>query len=77
MAREVVVTGLGIVSSVGETVEAHLSALEPGFVPNVDTTTFAPYPVHPAVHLDWDKQIDECRPFFLGILLRQRSLVGL
>jgi 3-oxoacyl-[acyl-carrier-protein] synthase II len=57
MAREVVVTGIGIVSSVGETVEAHLAALEPGFVPNVDQTTFAPYPVHPAVHLDWDKQI--------------------
>jgi 3-oxoacyl-[acyl-carrier-protein] synthase II len=57
MAREVVVTGLGIASSVGETIEAHLAALGPGFVPNVDATTFAPYPVHPAVHLDWDRQI--------------------
>jgi 3-oxoacyl-[acyl-carrier-protein] synthase II len=57
MAREVVVSGLGIVSSVGETVEAHLAALRPGFVPRVDETTFAPYLVHPAVRLDWDRQI--------------------
>jgi 3-oxoacyl-[acyl-carrier-protein] synthase II len=57
MAREVVVTGVGLVSSVGEGVEPHLQALQGGFAPNVDTTTFAPYPVHPAVPLDWDKQI--------------------
>jgi 3-oxoacyl-[acyl-carrier-protein] synthase II len=57
MAREVVITGVGVVSSVGEGVEPHLAALRPGFEPRVDETTFAPYPVHPAVHLDWDKQI--------------------
>jgi 3-oxoacyl-[acyl-carrier-protein] synthase II len=57
MTREVVVTGVGLVSSVGEGVEPHLAALRPGFEPRIDTTTFAPYPVHAAVRLDWDKQI--------------------
>jgi 3-oxoacyl-[acyl-carrier-protein] synthase II len=55
--REVVITGVGLVSSVGEGVEAHLQALQPGFTPKIDAWTFAPYPVHPAVPLDWDKQI--------------------
>jgi 3-oxoacyl-[acyl-carrier-protein] synthase II len=57
MAREVVVTGIGLVSSVGEGVAAHLAALAGGGAPRIDTTTFAPYQVHPAVVLDWDRQI--------------------
>jgi len=55
--REVVVTGLGLVSSAGEGVEAHLDALRPGFSPRLDAERFAPYPVHPAVALDLDRQI--------------------
>jgi 3-oxoacyl-[acyl-carrier-protein] synthase II len=57
MGREVVITGVGLVSSVGESVEAHLAALQGGFTPRIDAETFAPYPVHPVVPLDWDRQI--------------------
>jgi 3-oxoacyl-[acyl-carrier-protein] synthase II len=55
--RDVVITGIGLVSSAGEGVEAHLAALVDGAAPKTDGETFAPYPVHPAVALDWDKQI--------------------
>jgi 3-oxoacyl-[acyl-carrier-protein] synthase II len=55
--REVVITGLGLVSSVGEGVAAHREALGPGFSPRLDAERFAPYPVHPAVTLDLDRQI--------------------
>src|SRR5712664_3004445 len=54
--REVVISGIGLVSSHGEGVEAHLEALEGGHH-RVDASTFAPYPVHPAVPLNWDLQI--------------------
>ena len=55
--REVVITGIGLVSSAGEGVDAHLAALASGAEPRLDATTFAPYPVHPIVPLDYDKQI--------------------
>lgn len=55
--RDVVVTGIGLVSSAGEGVEAHLAALSGNAAARVDAETFAPYPVHPAVALDWDRQI--------------------
>ena len=55
--REVVITGVGLVSCVGEDAESHLAALASGAAPRLDTTTFAPYAVHPAVHLDYDRQI--------------------
>src|SRR5215218_112713 len=55
--RDVVITGLGLVSSAGEWVEAHLDALRSGSSPRLDTERFAPYPVHPAVALDLDRQI--------------------
>ena len=55
--REVVITGIGLVSSAGEGVDAHLAALASGAAPRLDATTFAPYPVHPIVPLDYDKQI--------------------
>ena len=57
MMREVVITGVGLVSCVGEDAESHLAALASGAAPRLDTTTFAPYAVHPAVHLDYDRQI--------------------
>jgi 3-oxoacyl-[acyl-carrier-protein] synthase II len=57
MMREVVITGIGLVSCVGEDAESHLAALKSGAAPRLDTTTFAPHAVHPAVHLDYDRQI--------------------
>lgn len=56
MSREVVVTGLGLVSSLGEGVEPHLAALSGGR-PRVDETTFAPFPVHAVAPLNYDLQI--------------------
>ncbi len=55
--REVWITGVGLVSSLGEGIAPHLAALAPGARPVVDTTTFAPYPVHPAATVEWDRQI--------------------
>jgi 3-oxoacyl-[acyl-carrier-protein] synthase II len=55
--REVVITGIGVVSSAGEGIEAHLAAMKSRAEPRLDHKTFAPYPVHPAVPLDYDKQI--------------------
>jgi len=54
--RDVVITGVGLVSSAGEGLEAHLTALAGG-APNTDAATFEPFPVHPAVPLEWDRQI--------------------
>lgn len=55
--RRVAITGLGIVSSVGEGVEAHVAALEGEFSPRIDRDRFAPFQVHPVVPLDYDKEI--------------------
>jgi 3-oxoacyl-[acyl-carrier-protein] synthase II len=55
--REVVITGIGIVSCAGEGIDAHVTALKSGAEPRFDQTMFAPYPVHPVVPLDYDKQI--------------------
>ncbi|BBF93297.1 beta-ketoacyl-ACP synthase [Blastochloris tepida] len=55
--REAWITGIGLVSSLGEGVDAHYEALASGAGPKVDETRFAPYPVHPMAPLDLDKQI--------------------
>ncbi|MGO4706656.1 beta-ketoacyl-ACP synthase [Microvirga sp. 2MCAF38] len=55
--REVVVTGIGLVSSVGEGVEAHMAALTSGATPRTDLESFAPYPVHSIAGLNYDTQI--------------------
>ncbi|KAA5599609.1 beta-ketoacyl-ACP synthase [Blastochloris sulfoviridis] len=55
--REAWITGIGLVSSLGEGLEAHYTALTSGAGPTVDETRFAPYPVHPMAPLDLDKQI--------------------
>jgi 3-oxoacyl-[acyl-carrier-protein] synthase II len=57
VSRRVLVTGLGFVSAAGETVEEHLAAIDRAVAPRVDASTFAPYPVHSAVPLDWNRQI--------------------
>lgn len=55
--RDVVITGIGLVSGAGEGLEAHLSALSSGRAPHTDVETFEPFPVHPAPPLEWDRQI--------------------
>jgi 3-oxoacyl-[acyl-carrier-protein] synthase II len=57
--RDAMITGIGLVSCLGEGNEAHWAALnrEGGFQPVVDATTFAPRPVHPVAALDLDRQI--------------------
>lgn len=50
------ITGIGIVSSLGEGLDAHWDALQGGMI-NVDTNTFAPFVVHPLAPLNFDQQI--------------------
>jgi 3-oxoacyl-[acyl-carrier-protein] synthase II len=54
--REAWITGVGIVSCLGEGPEAHWRRLNEG-EPSADTTTFAPYVVHPLAPIEFDKQI--------------------
>lgn len=53
---DVWITGIGLVSSLGEGVDAHWNALQSGQI-NVDSTTFAPRMVHPLAPLNFDGQI--------------------
>lgn len=55
-AREAWITGIGIVSCLGEGPDAHWNALLTG-QPQANTTTFPPYIIHPLAPLDFDKQI--------------------
>jgi 3-oxoacyl-[acyl-carrier-protein] synthase II len=55
--REAWITGIGLVSSLGEGLEAHQAAFAAGAGPKLDATRFAPYAVHPMAPLDLDKQI--------------------
>ena len=57
MPRRVVVTGVGLVSSLGESLDAHLAAFDGKLAPVVDTENFAPYPVHPLAPIDYSLQI--------------------
>jgi 3-oxoacyl-[acyl-carrier-protein] synthase II len=54
--REIWITGIGIVSCLGEGLDAHWHALNAA-PPAADTTSFAPYVVHRIVPLELDKQI--------------------
>jgi 3-oxoacyl-[acyl-carrier-protein] synthase II len=55
-AREGCITGIGIVSCLGEGIDAHWQKLSAGDT-TIDEKTFAPFPVHPICQLDYDKQI--------------------
>ena len=57
--RDALITGIGLVSCLGDGVDAHWEALNNpgGFVPVLDTDSFAPFPVHPMAALPLDKQI--------------------
>lgn len=57
-SRDVLVTGIGLVSSLGEGLDAHLQhfcASEPR--PVLEREAFAPYSVHPLPEIDWSQQI--------------------
>jgi len=54
--RDVWITGIGIVSCLGEGPEAHWQGLTERRI-KVDAETFAPYLVHPLAPLDLDRQI--------------------
>jgi 3-oxoacyl-[acyl-carrier-protein] synthase II len=54
--RETWITGIGIVSSLGEGLEATWDALQQGRI-NVDQSTYAPWMVHPLAPVNFDLQI--------------------
>jgi 3-oxoacyl-[acyl-carrier-protein] synthase II len=54
--KEAWITGIGIVSSLGEGLDAHWDALNAQRI-NVDEQRFAPYIVHPLAPVSFDKQI--------------------
>lgn len=54
--REVWITGIGILSCLGEGPDAHWQKLSEG-KPSADTATFAPYIVHPLPAMSFDAQI--------------------
>jgi 3-oxoacyl-[acyl-carrier-protein] synthase II len=55
-ARDGFITGIGIVSCLGEGDEAHWQALRAGML-RADTATYPPYVIHKLAPLDFDKQI--------------------
>lgn len=55
-AREVWITGIGIVSCLGEGPDAHWHKLMEAH-PSADTTAFAPFVVHPLAPINFDAQI--------------------
>ena len=56
VTREAWITGIGIVSCLGEGPDAHWQALS-GKPPQPDTATYPPYIIHKLAPLDFDKQI--------------------
>lgn len=53
----VVITGIGLISSLGEGADAHWQALNGSAGPRIDSETFKPYTVHPLGEVDWNNQI--------------------
>lgn len=58
-SEEVWITGIGMISSLGEGVDSHWNALGSTDKPQpvLDTTKFKPYAVHPLPEVDWSSQI--------------------
>lgn len=57
-ARDVLITGIGLVSSLGEGSDAHWDRLTAnGAGPVLERERFAPYIVHPLPEIDWSLQI--------------------
>jgi 3-oxoacyl-[acyl-carrier-protein] synthase II len=55
--RDTLITGIGLLSSLGEGKEIHLSRFNSGEVPVVDDTSYPSFPFHPLGPVDFDKQI--------------------
>lgn len=57
--RDVLITGIGLVSSLGEGIDHHLDlfARGPGLQPNIVTDGYEPYFVHALPAIDWSRQI--------------------
>ncbi|WP_375648209.1 beta-ketoacyl-ACP synthase [Bartonella sp. MU70NMGDW] len=56
--QSVFITGIGIISSLGEGTDQHWNLLnDPIRTPNLDCTTFLPYTVHKLPEIDWSLQI--------------------
>ena len=60
-ANDVVITGVGIVTSQGVGADVHTAFLTAAETPavRVDTERFAPYPVHTLPDIDWSQQISK------------------
>lgn len=56
-AHDVVITGIGLVSSLGEGADAHWSKLAAGAAAVADAGRFPPYVIHPLPEIDWSLQI--------------------
>lgn len=57
-SNKVLITGIGIISSLGEGLEAHWNAFSSTETkPQLETTEFAPYVVHKLGEVDWNLQI--------------------
>lgn len=54
---DVVITGIGLLTSLGEGAEANWAALRGFSAPVLDRERFAPYSVHPLPEIDWSQQI--------------------
>jgi 3-oxoacyl-[acyl-carrier-protein] synthase II len=55
--REVWITGVGLITCLGEGLDANWTHLERGDPPPYDAKSFAPYIVHPLAAVNFDKQI--------------------
>ncbi|RWP31430.1 beta-ketoacyl-ACP synthase [Mesorhizobium sp.] len=56
--HDVVISGIGLVSSLGEGPDAHWRKLvQPGLEPVLEAARFSPYTVHPLPEIDWNLQI--------------------
>lgn len=56
--RDVVITGIGLVSSLGEGTDAHWQQLTAGKpAPVIDRASYMPYTIHPLPEIDWGLQI--------------------
>lgn len=56
--HSVVITGVGLISSLGESVEKHWEMLNASSVtPHIDDQSFSPYTVHALGEVDWSQQI--------------------
>jgi len=55
--NSVLITGIGLISSMGEGADAHWQALTQRAAPHLETERFAPYTAHKLGEVDWSRQI--------------------